>query len=185
MNEGIIISRYASALLKYVSETGDGERVCAQARELSRTLEEVPDLQKVLESGDAVPYRKKVALLTTASGGSLCDALVRLTRLMDRNGRLSALRFTLLDFVNLYRRSRGIRPAVLRCTVPPSDETLSKLRALVKRQTGDEAEIEVIIDPSIIGGFVFDIDDYMLDASVSRQLEMIRTQFIEKNRRIV
>ena len=45
--------------------------------------------------------------------------------------------------------------------------------------------IEVEVDPSIIGGFIFDIDDYMLDASVIRQLDDIRVQFIERNRRIV
>ena len=41
------------------------------------------------------------------------------------------------------------------------------------------------VDPSLIGGFVFDIDDAIIDKSVSRQLELIREQFIEKNRRIV
>ena len=35
------------------------------------------------------------------------------------------------------------------------------------------------------GGFVFDIDDAMIDKSVARKLELIRLQFIEKNRRIV
>ena len=41
------------------------------------------------------------------------------------------------------------------------------------------------MDPDLVGGFVFDLEDYLLDASVRRQLDLIREQFIEKNRRII
>lgn len=184
MNEGIVISRYARALLKYVAETGDGEKVCAQARKLADLMASVPDLLAAISSREVSPDRK-LALLEAASGGSLEDPLARLAGLMERNGRLSFLRFVLLDFVREYRRAQGIRPAVLRCVVPPSEGALAKLRALVKEQTGDEAEIQVVIDPDLIGGFVFDIDDWMLDASIRHRLDEIRAQFIEKNRRIV
>ena len=56
---------------------------------------------------------------------------------------------------------------------------------MVKQKTGDDVIIEVDVDPSIIGGFVFDIDDYLMDASIKRQLDIIREQFIERNRRII
>ena len=69
--------------------------------------------------------------------------------------------------------------------VPPSEDLLARLRALVKERTGDEALIDVEVDPDLIGGFVFDIDDALIDKSVARKLELIRLQFIEKNRRIV
>ena len=41
------------------------------------------------------------------------------------------------------------------------------------------------MDPDLVGGFVFDLEDYLLDASVRHQLDLIREQFIEKNRRII
>ena len=67
----------------------------------------------------------------------------------------------------------------------PSERLLQRLKALVKSKTGDDVIIEVDVDPSLVGGFVFDIDDYLLDASVKRQLDLIREQFIERNRRII
>ena len=184
MNVGIVISRYARALLKYVTETGDAEAVCAQAQKLSGVLTEVPDLEMVLGS-DQVNLSKKQSLLETACGAPLEDALLRLTALLEKNGRLAYLRFVLVDFVRSYRRSRGIRTAVLRCVTEPSEEILDKFRSLVKAHTGEEADIRVVIDPDLIGGFVFDIDDWVMDGSVSHALEQIRVQFIEKNRRIV
>ena len=63
---------------------------------------------------------------------------------------------------------------------------------MVVRRTGRIASIGVcdallgrVVDPDLIGGFVFDIDDAIIDKSVARKLELIKLQFIEKNRRIV
>ena len=50
---------------------------------------------------------------------------------------------------------------------------------------GCDVIIQVEVDPDIIGGFVFDIDEYLMDASIKHQLELIREQFIERNRRII
>ena len=41
------------------------------------------------------------------------------------------------------------------------------------------------VDPSIEGGFIFDINDFRLDASIATQLKRVKQQFIDKNRRIV
>ena len=48
-----------------------------------------------------------------------------------------------------------------------------------------EMELQTEVDPSIEGGFVFDINDYRLDASIATQLKKVKQQFIDKNRRIV
>ena len=46
-------------------------------------------------------------------------------------------------------------------------------------------ELQTDVDPSIEGGFVFDINDFRLDASIATQLKRVKQQFIDKNRRIV
>ena len=185
MNDSIIRTRYADALVKYVRDTGNGDSVCKQAERLARVLGEVPDLSRMIAAKDVVPNAKKRALLRTALGEPMTPDLMRFVNLLLANGRIGSLRMILLDFLDRYRRSLGVRKARLKVAVPPSEELLTRLAALVKERTGDKADIEVEVDPSLIGGFVFDIDDAMIDKSVARTLEIIRLQFIEKNRRIV
>ena len=185
MNDSIIRTRYADALVKFVRETGNGESVCAQAEKLAHVLGEVPDLSRMIAAKDVVPAAKKRELLHAALGEPMAPELDRFIDLLLENGRVGALRFILLDFGERYRRSIGIRKAHLKVAVPPSEELLARLRALVKERTGDEALIDVVVDPDLIGGFVFDIDDALIDKSVAHKLEIIRLQFIEKNRRIV
>ena len=185
MNDSIIRTRYADALVKYVRETGNGDSVCAQAEKLAHVLGEVPDLSRMIAAKDVVSDAKKRELLRTALGEPMQPELARFVDLLLGNGRIGALRFILLDFAERYRRSKGIRQAHLKVAVPPSEELLTRLAALVKERTGDEALIDVEVDPDLIGGFVFDIDDALIDKSVARKLELIKLQFIEKNRRIV
>ena len=185
MNDSIIRTRYADALVKYVQETGNGKSVCRQAEKLARVLGDVPDLSRMIAAKDVVSAAKKRDLLHAALGEPMAPELERFIDILLANGRIGALRMILLDFGDRYRRSLGLRKARLKVAVPPSEDLLERLRALVKERTGDEAIIEVIVDPDLIGGFVFDIDDAIIDKSVARKLELIRLQFIEKNRRIV
>ena len=186
MNRSLIITRYARSLVKYVRETGGGDVVASEASALAEALHTVPDLQRMMASADDVisGFEKK-KLLQSALGNRLSPELSRFLSLVLRNGRAGLLQEILRDFVDQYHRSIGLRKAHLVTASEPSERLLQRLRALVREKTGDDVVIEVEVDPSIIGGFIFDIDDYMLDASVIRQLDVIRVQFIERNRRIV
>ena len=50
MNTGIIASRYADALLKYVEETGDGQVVYRQACALADALSASGEFERLVES---------------------------------------------------------------------------------------------------------------------------------------
>ena len=158
MNTGIIASRYATALLRYTEETGGGERVCAQVRQLLRHPGERP--------------------------GKLEPELERLTRLLVKNGRLEDVRFIFRSFIAMYYRSRGSRVARL-TTAVPSPELEQKLRTVLEKQFGGDVLIASDVNPDLLGGFTLEVDDYLLDASVRRQIETIRRQFVISNNRIV
>ena len=186
MNRSIVITRYALALVKYCRETGQGEVVCSEAEALEKALHTVPELRRMVTAADDVvsPFDKK-KLLQTALGNRMSPELSRFLTLLNKNGRMDLVEDILRDFVTIYRRGIGIRKAHLVTATEPSERLLQRLKALVKQKTGDDVIIEVEVDPSIIGGFVFDIDEYLLDASIKHQLDQIRQQFIEKNRRII
>ena len=159
MTTGTISSRYARALLKYVKETGGGERVCAQAEALLRDpdmLEKVtlePELQKFVE-------------------------------LLAENGRIGDVRLALRTFTDMYYRSIGVMKARLTTVVdtPSLDE---RLVPMLERQFGCRVILEKETDPSILGGFIIDTGEYQLDASVRHQIELIRREFVISTNRLV
>lgn len=206
MNTGIIATRYATALLKLVEETGSGELVAAQVQVIEKALDEVPDFRRAVDD-PAVAAVQKISLFEAALKDSMAQELHKFLELLIRNGRIGDVRLVLTTFVTEYYRSRHIKrarlvvadPALLDPEPTPSDPVpvegslrqaqrpalVSRLRDLVEKQTGCKLILKTEVNPSLIGGFVFEVEDMILDASVSRQLDVIRHQFIEKNRRIV
>lgn len=158
MNTGIISSRYATALLRLVDETGNGEAVYAQVTQILKDHDSVP---KVLE-----------------------PELSRLVQLLVENNRLEYVRFILHRFTELYNASRGRRLATLKTAVP-APEMQRRIKELLEQRMDGEIVLEAEVDPSLIGGFTLTVDDKLLDASVSHQLDEIRRQLMEKNKRIV
>ncbi len=206
MNTGIIATRYATALLKLVEETGSGEAVAAQVQVIEKALDEVPDFRRAVDD-PAVAAVQKISLFEASLKDSMAQELHKFLELLIRNGRIGDVRLVLTTFFTEYYRSRHIKrarlvvadPALLDPEPTPSDPVPvegslrqaqrsaleSRLRDLVEKQTGCKLILKTEVNPSLIGGFVFEVEDTVLDASVSRQLDFIRRQFIEKNRRIV
>ena len=186
MNRSLVITRYARTLVKYIRESGRAELIFSEAEALERALARLPDLCRMTEAApDVVSDFDKKKLLQSALGAPMSPELSRFLSLLNRNGRMCMVRDILRVFVDMYHRSVGLRKVRLRCVVEPSEHLLQRLGALVKQKTGADALFEVEVDPSLVGGFVLDLDDYLLDASIRRQLDRIREQFIERNRRII
>lgn len=155
MNTGTIAARYAKALLLQVKESGRGEEVFSQVRQMLSSPDAVPSpLEKDIES---------------------------LIALLVRNGRVEYLKFIFSSFVGLYCRENGIRLVTLRTAVP--SEGLEKKIADAFRS--ERLIFDTKVDPGLIGGFVLEYDDKMADASVRRRLDLIRARFEECNKRIV
>lgn len=186
MNRSIIITRYARSLVKLVLETGNGAIVSSEAETLVQSIRQMSDLKRMITAADDVvsPFEKK-KLLQGALGNRMSPELSRFLTLLNKNGRMELVEEILRDFVNMYYRGNGIRRAHLTSVSEPSERLLQRLKNLVRQKTGDDVIIEVEVDPSLIGGFVFDLDEFLLDASVKHQLDQIREQFVERNRRII
>ena len=158
MNTGVIASRYARALLLLTQESGRGEQVFSQARALLADPSVVPS--------------------------PLEPDLGKLVLLLRKNGRGEYMKFVLNDFVHSYCASKNARLAHL-TTAVPAPELGPKLAEMLEKKAGIKVYLDSEVDPSIEGGFIFTLDDYMLDASVKGQIDRIRREFISRNQRIV
>ena len=158
MNQGAIASRYAKAFLRLVQENGRGEQVFTQVRALLKDASSVP---QPLE-----PDMEKLVLL------------------LRRNHRLDCLKFILHDFVRLWCKEHKIVLVKL-ITAVPSPGLPERLEGMLAARTGCKIIMEASVDPELLGGFVLELDNEMLDASVRRQIDDIRRQLVQKNNRII
>ena len=184
MNTGPIAHRYAKALLKLVQETGAGEMVYSQACVLVLRMQEIRQLTDVIQKHPEVSLEKKLQLLVSALGEPLADALVRFVTLVSENKRIEHLLRMLSSFLDQYRACCGIKVGRL-VTARPVPHLKASLEDLMHRQTGAVVQLEEKVDETLIGGFVLQVDDLQMDASVAAQLQMLRRELIDNNNRII
>ena len=184
MNAGPIAHRYAKALLKLVQETGAGEKVYSQACVLVLRMQEIRQLSDVIQKHPEVTLEQKLQLLSSAAGEPLEGDLVRFLRLVNENKRIEHLLRMLSSFLDQYRACCGIKVGRL-VSARPVPQLKASLEAIMQRQTGATVLLEESVDEKLIGGFVLQVNDLRMDASVAAQLQMLRRELIDNNNRII
>lgn len=186
MDIGIISSRYAKALIDYAREKEEEDILYQELKRLTKSFRNFPQLRTVI-SNPILSVKEKVNLLTVAANGEAetSSVFTRFMKFVIKQRREIYLEFMCLNYINLYRSAKHIGVGTLITAVPVDDETKARIRKTAAKRLHAKMELQTIVDPDIIGGFVFDVNDYRIDASVVGKLKQIKQQFIDKNKRIV
>ena len=184
MNTGAISMRYARALLMFANEAGVSDKVYQEALTLRKSLREVQELRHALEK-PVITRDNKYRLLVQAAGGEITKQMQKFIDLVLQEKREKFLMSINQAYIDLYRKQEKIRVGKLTTAVPIAPEEVKRIRKIVVDHAGGTAEFATKVDPSIEGGFIFEINTYRLNASIADQMRRIKQQFIEKNRRIV
>lgn len=153
---------------------------------LERSFRKHPDLREALDN-PILKIKEKFALICTAAAGNgeVSREFSRFITLVLRNRREYYLQYICLTYLDLYRKLKHIGVGKLITSVPVSREVWERIRNSASTLLHAQMELQTEVDPSIEGGFIFDINDFRLDASIATQLKRVKQQFIDKNRRIV
>ena len=184
MNKGLVAYRYALAFLEYVQEKGMAKEAYDKSRLITGIFSEVNKLNEVL-ANPMVSKDKKRELILTASGGEWSEIFENVVGLLLRNNREDHLYSIMLTFQELYCRSLNVYRGKLTTAVEIDDVTVKTLKNSIESTLNGKLELNSIIDPKILGGFILEVDYKRWDASLRGQLNRIKKQYIERNRRIV
>ncbi len=77
-------------------------------------------------------------------------------------------------FRALVRESKGIVRAEVRVAEKPSDALIEEIKASLKDIAKADVDIDLVVDPSLIGGLVVKMGSRMVDASLKTKLNGIR-----------
>jgi len=184
MNIGIIPMRYAKALFAFAQDKGLEEKVYAEMSTLSQSFAEHSSLKTVLDN-PVLKNKDKHKLICTAAGTQVSDVYARFIELVLHHKRENHLQSIALMYQDLYRKAKKISIGSLVTASPLSAETEDRMKEMLMKDKEGTLEFKTAVDPEILGGFIFGIDTYRLDASVATQLKRVKTQFMDKNRKSI
>ncbi|MFV0392152.1 MAG: F0F1 ATP synthase subunit delta [Paludibacteraceae bacterium] len=184
MNTGLISVRYATALFEFSKETNSLEKIYGEAKMLTLLFSKMSELRLVLEN-PVISVSEKRLLIRNAAGGNPSKIFTEFIDLLLQNRRENQVQSIMLKFMDLYRIHKNIRYGKLTTAIAVDDATEARLIQLITDQVGGTLELEKVVEPSILGGFKLEVDDVRWDASISGQLQNVKKEYIERNRRIV
>ena len=166
--------RYAAAL--FGAAQGDAGAVRAAADALMADTKR----WNVLVSPATTDAEKK-ELLAGAPQLDGQDALKAFLQLLLEEGHLDALPEILPEFSRLALNAQGGMECVMTCARQPDQATQEAVRkAACKLRGANNVVLQIKIDPSLLGGFVLDIDGVTYDRSVKGRLDRL-ARGIESN----
>lgn len=174
MPRGAASRRYAKALFELARDDGRVEEVGGELEALGRLLDEEPRLRDVLlqpihPAGErrrvleAVGERLEASPLVQHFYSFLIDQ----RRLVDFDGIRE-------EYARLAVEAAGVTKARLLAARPLRDEQRERLRAALSARVGRELELEVEVDPQLLGGVVAQIGDLVFDGSLRTHLAQLR-----------
>jgi F-type H+-transporting ATPase subunit delta len=172
-----LASRYAKSLIDLAIEKGQLEMVYADMQWLQAVCKSNRDFVNLLRSpiikGDA---KKKILSAVTSS--NLGELTAGFNNLLVAKNREKYLPEIANAFIAAYKVHKNIQTVHLTTATPVSDTVKQSIITQVKKSAGFEhVELEEKINPDIIGGFVLQIGDKLVDASIAYDLKAIANQF--------
>jgi F-type H+-transporting ATPase subunit delta len=170
-------TRYAAALLGVAVERNELDAVAVDVDFLERAIAGSPDFAAFLRSPVISKEKKKKALHEILSGrtGATVAAFCLLLASKDRESLLG-------EIVRQFHRLRDERLGILNVTARSAAEFSPAQKARLSEQigkvTGKKVRLSVERDPSLVGGFTVQYEDTVWDASVRRQLELLRDRLV-------
>ena len=167
MNTGIVTKRYAKALLAFAKENKAEHLVYDEMRRLAACARQVPLLHEVMTNPVLRTAQKAQALKAACTiDGQLSATTERFIDLLVSAGRGDLYNFVAHSYATLYRRDKGIVSGSLVVPCQIDKATCDRLQALVEKAANCHVDMEVVVDPTIEGGFILSYDTYRCDASL-------------------
>jgi F-type H+-transporting ATPase subunit delta len=93
---------------------------------------------------------------------------------MVQRGRIGLAGQVAADFAALLNAHNGITPALVKVAAPIGDDQKQAIAARLATLTGKKVQMQVEVDPSIIGGLVALIGDKLYDGSLRRRFDLLK-----------
>ena len=176
MDNGKISVRYARALFQLAQEQGCEEAVYDGLTRFAHNYAlAIAQFNEVL-SDPIVAQEEKVKLVEMAVGEPIHDTLKQFIAFVADQKREDKMFLIALKYMEMYRTKHNILSTKVTTATELSEATYDKIKAFVKQTFEADAEIDVKIDPSLIGGFILDIENTRMDASVVGQLNALKNK---------
>lgn len=168
-----VTARYAEALFGAAKATQALDETLEQLNLLRELLDSHPDLLEFLYNPGVEP-QAKLSVLAKARADGWSDLVRAFLQMVLAMGRAESLPGIAEAFRDAVDHDQGRVRVVVRSAHPLDDELLARLRRRLETGEGKVVQLDLEVDPELVGGLQVQVDHRLIDGSVRRSLEELR-----------
>ena len=169
------IDGYARALFEIARAEGTIDEVEDELFRFARSYESSDELRNAL-TDDQVPAAKRQAIVEDLLGGKATPTTTQLVSMVVGFGRGRDLPAIIDKLVARAASAKNLSVAQVRSAVALTDDQQHRLKAALANATGQQVDLKVIVDPSVLGGLVATVGDTVIDGSVRTRVDQLKSR---------
>ena len=177
-DQGLIVSgmagRYATALFELALEEHATDAVRADLDRFDALLNESPDLLRVVRSPVFSADEQLKSLTAVLDKAGIAGIPANFLKVLTANRRLFAARDVIRGYRQLVASHKGEVTAQVTLAEKPTDAHLAAIKNALKTVTKKDVQVDVKVDPAIIGGLIVKLGSRMVDSSLRTKLNSIK-----------
>jgi F-type H+-transporting ATPase subunit delta len=166
--------RYATALFDLAREADAIDAVKSDLDRFDALAAQSADLTRLVRSPVFSADEQLQALSAVLDRAGISGLAANFLKLVTSNRRLFAVRDMIAAFGELVAQHKGETTAQVTVAEQLKDEHFQALRAALKTISGKDVDLDIKIDPAIIGGLVVKLGSRMIDTSLRTKLNAIK-----------
>lgn len=172
-----LASRYAKSLIDIAIEKNSLEEVLKDIQLIDAICKQNSDFVSLMRS-PVIKADKKTAIVEAIFANKISVLSMGFVKLLINKGREQNIDEIALAFIAQYRFNKKIKMVKLTTATAVDNSVVDVLRQKIAQKYPDSTvHIESSVDASLLGGFVLDLGDQQMDASILRDLNDIKKQF--------
>lgn len=174
-----IASRYAKSLLDLAQESNKVDQIKGDLALFSEALKS-RDLELLIKS-PIIKADKKLSIFKSIFGEKIDQLTSSFFDIVIKKGREALLADIANSFVEQYNVLNEITTATITTAEKVSDAVLKDIKKNIDSMGVKSKNIVVteIVDPNIIGGYILQVGDKLLDASVKASLAKMKQEIVD------
>lgn len=172
--------RYAQALFELAKESKTTDQVASDLVAFKELVAESPDFARFVKSPVFTAEEQVRALGAILTKAGIAGQAAKFLKLVATKRRLFAVDDMIAGYMRLNDAFRGVTRAEITVAEPLKDAHVEALKsALMDVAGGKSVEVDIKVDPAIIGGMIVKLGSRMVDSSLKTKLNLIRARMKE------
>ncbi len=181
MSNARLANRYAKSLLDLAVEQGQLEAVYADMKHIQMVCKASGEFVNMLRS-PIIKADQKNSIIGEVLKNKIGHLTLSFTVLLVKKGREFELPEMATAFIEQYNTIKGIHQVTLTTAVAISEEIKKSIEQKVANAVHFKTiELTTKTDEDLIGGFVLEFNNNLVDASIARDLKDIKKQFLNNH----